>query len=177
MRKQTGMKRMLTLLLLLSLLLSLTACGKPETQLEKTAGYLQAQVAEPGAGSIGGDWLVFGLARSGVKVTQKYYDTYYNNVEAAVREKNGVLSERKYTEYSRTVLALTAIGKDPASVAGFNLLKPLADFASMARSSRCWRWTAEGMKFQRIQMLRYRRPGRCMWTSCSRGSCRTAAGR
>lgn len=45
MRKQTGMKRMLTLLLLLSLLLSLTACGKPETQLEKTAGYLQAQVA------------------------------------------------------------------------------------------------------------------------------------
>ena len=133
MRKQTGMKRMLTLLLLLSLLLSLTACGKPETQLEKTAGYLQAQVAEPGAGSIGGDWLVFGLARSGVKVTQKYYDTYYNNVEAAVREKNGVLSERKYTEYSRTVLALTAIGKDPASVAGFNLLKPLADFEQVTK--------------------------------------------
>jgi hypothetical protein len=45
MRKQTGMKRMLTLLLLLSLLLSLTACGKPETQLEKTASYLQAQGA------------------------------------------------------------------------------------------------------------------------------------
>lgn len=68
--------RMLCILLLLSLLLSLTACGKPETQLEKTAGYLQAQVAEPGAASIGGDWLVFGLARSGVKVSQKYYDTY-----------------------------------------------------------------------------------------------------
>lgn len=133
MRKQTGMKRMLTLLLLLSLLLSLTACGKPETQLEKTAGYLQAQVAEPGAASIGGDWLIFGLARSGVKVPQKYYDTYYNNVEAAVREKNGVLSERKYTEYSRTVLALTAIGKDPASVAGFNLLKPLADFEQVTK--------------------------------------------
>ena len=41
--------RLLCILLLLSLLLSLTACGKPETQLEKTAGYLQAQVAEPGA--------------------------------------------------------------------------------------------------------------------------------
>ena len=83
--------RMLCILLLLSLLLSLTACGKPETQLEKTACYLQAQVAEPGAGSIGGDWLIFGLARSGVKVSQKYFDTYYKNVEAAVREK---------TEYS-----------------------------------------------------------------------------
>ena len=49
MKRQTGSKRTVTLLLLLSLLLSLTACGKPETQLEKTAGYLQAQVAEPGA--------------------------------------------------------------------------------------------------------------------------------
>ena len=133
MKRQTGSKRTVTLLLLLSLLLSLAACGKPKTQLEKTAGYLQAQVAEPGAASIGGDWLVFGLARSGVKVSQKYYDTYYNNVEAAVREKNGVLSERKYTEYSRTVLALTAIGKDPASVAGFNLLKPLADFEQVTK--------------------------------------------
>ena len=77
MKRQTGSKRTVTLLLLLSLLLSLTACGKPETQLEKTAGYLQSQIAEPGTGSIGGDWLIFGLARSGVKVSQKYYDTYY----------------------------------------------------------------------------------------------------
>lgn len=125
--------RLLCILLLLSLLLALTACGKPETQLEKTAGYLQSQVAEPGAASIGGDWLIFGLARSGIKVPQKYFDTYYKNVEAAVREKSGILSERKYTEYSRTVLALTAIGKDPASVAGYDLLKPLADFEQVTK--------------------------------------------
>lgn len=75
----------------------------------------------------------FGLARSGVKVPQKYFDTYYENVEAAVREKNGVLSDRKYTEYSRTVLALTAIGKNPADVAGFDLLKPLADFEQVTK--------------------------------------------
>ena len=130
--KRSGSK-LLCILLLLSLLLSLTACGKPETQLEKTAGYLQAQIAEPGTGSVGGDWLIFGLARSGVKVPQKYFDAYYENVGAAVREKNGVLSDRKYTEYSRTVLALTAIGKNPADVAGFDLLKPLADFEQVTR--------------------------------------------
>ena len=130
--KRSGSK-LLCILLLLSLLLSLTACGKPETQLEKTAGYLQAQIAEPGTGSVGGDWLIFGLARSGVKVPQKYFDAYYENVEAAVREKNGVLSDRKYTEYSRTVLALTAIGNNPADVAGFDLLKPLADFEQVTR--------------------------------------------
>ena len=68
-----------------------------------------------------------------MKVPQKYFDAYYENVEAAVREKNGVLSDRKYTEYSRTVLALTAIGKNPADVAGFDLLKPLADFEQVTR--------------------------------------------
>ena len=130
--KRSGSK-LLCILLLLSLLLSLTACGKPETQLEKTAGYLQAQIAEPGTGSVGGDWLIFGLARSGVKDPQKYFDAYYENVEAAVREKNGVLSDRKYTEYSRTVLALTAIGKNPVDVAGFDLLKPLADFEQVTK--------------------------------------------
>lgn len=130
--KRSGSK-LLCILLLLSLLLSLTACGKQANQLEKTAGYLQAQIAAPGTGSVGGDWLIFGLARSGVKVPQKYFDAYYENVEAAVREKNGVLSDRKYTEYSRTVLALTAIGKNPVDVAGFDLLKPLADFEQVTK--------------------------------------------
>ena len=130
--KRSGSK-LLCILLLLSLLLSLTACGKQANQLEKTAGYLQAQIAAPGTGSVGGDWLIFGLARSGVKVPQKYFDAYYENVEAAVREKNGVLSDRKYTEYSRTVLARTAIGKNPVDVAGFDLLKPLADFEQVTK--------------------------------------------
>ena len=130
--KRSGPK-LLCIVLLLSLLLSLTACGKQANQLEKTAGYLQAQIAAPGTGSVGGDWLIFGLARSGVKVPQKYFDAYYENVEAAVREKNGVLSDRKYTEYSRTVLALTAIGKNPVDVAGFDLLKPLADFEQVTK--------------------------------------------
>ena len=41
---------------------------------------------------------------------------------------SGVLHERKYTEYSRVILALTAIGRDPSKVAGYNLLTPLGDF-------------------------------------------------
>ena len=48
--KRSGPK-LLCILLLLSLLLSLTACGKQANQLEKTAGYLQAQIAAPGTGS------------------------------------------------------------------------------------------------------------------------------
>ena len=115
--------------LVLAALFSLTACAKKqESPLSKTASYLQSQVKEPTYGAIGGEWLVFGLARSGENVPQKYLDTYYKNVVNYVEECGGVLSDRKYTEYSRVVLALTAIGKDPRDAAGYNLLVPLADF-------------------------------------------------
>lgn len=39
-----------------------------------------------------------------------------------------MLHARKYTEYARVVLALTAIGKDPRDVGGYDLLSPLGDF-------------------------------------------------
>ncbi len=40
----------------------------------------------------------------------------------------GVLHEKKYTEYSRVIVALTSIGADPSNVGGYNLLTPLGDF-------------------------------------------------
>ena len=126
--KRTHFKRLSALLLLLAMLVSLAACGKEETPIKKTARYLQAQIPEPTCAAVGGDWLVFGLARSGVKVPQKYFDAYYKNVEEYIVSVNGVLSRKKNTEYSRVILALTAIGKTPADVAGFNLLLPLGEF-------------------------------------------------
>lgn len=131
--KGTYLKRLSALLLLLAMLVSLAACGKEETPIEKTARYLQAQIPEPTCAAVGGDWLVFGLARSGVRMPQKYFDAYYKNVEDYIVSVNGVLSRKKNTEYSRVVLALTAIGKNPADVAGFNLLLPLGDFDETVR--------------------------------------------
>ena len=119
------MKKIIALLLALVLLCS--ACGAERSPLEQTAAYLKKSMPEPAFGSLSGDWTVFGLARSGVKVSEKYYQTYYDNVVAAVQEKGGKLSENKYTEYSRLVLALTAIGRDVRDVGGFDLLLPLAD--------------------------------------------------
>ena len=40
---------------------------------------------------------------------------------------DGTLDEDRYTEYSRLILALTAIGRDPQNVGGYDLLLPLAD--------------------------------------------------
>lgn len=78
--------------------------------------------------SIGGEWVILGLARSGVSISQEFYDNYYNNVEQELRIMSGKLHDKKYTEYSRVIIALTSIGKDPTNVAGYNLLLPLADY-------------------------------------------------
>ena len=73
--------------------------------------------------AFGSEWLVIALARSGREVP----DSYYDSVVKAVQDAGGVLSDRKFTEYSRTILALTAIGKDPTNVGGYDLLSKLAD--------------------------------------------------
>lgn len=128
-------KRGLCLLLLLLLLCGTclpAAAAVTDTQLrsavQQSAVYMQKTVPNPQVGSIGGEWAVLGLARSDAAVPQSYWDNYYSNLENYVKAHNGVLHTRKYTEYSRVVLALTAIGKEPSNVAGYNLLTPLGDY-------------------------------------------------
>lgn len=99
----------------------------PEVE-DDTAAFLIKTVPEPQLGSAGGEWTIIGLARSGSAVPAGYFDGYYKRIENQVISQNGVLHDKKYTEYSRLVLALTAIGRDPANVGGYNLLQPLGDF-------------------------------------------------
>ena len=128
-------KRAGCLLILLALLAGLATSARAavtenalEEAMEDTARYLQRAVPAPQVGSIGGEWAVLSLARSGLDVPEAYYQNYREDVEAYVREREGILHTRKYTEYSRVILAWTALGRDAADVGGFNLLIPLADF-------------------------------------------------
>lgn len=94
----------------------------------KTAQYLFDTVKYPTVASIGGEWTVIGLSESGEDIPDEYFEGYYKNVEEYVKNKRGILHSRKYTEYSRVVLALTSIGKNPRNVAGYDLLLPLGDY-------------------------------------------------
>lgn len=121
--------------LLLSFVMLLTLClpaAASENNLapvvSASAEYMLRMVKAPQVGSVGGEWAVLGLARSGYDVPQEYWDGYYAAVEEYVEARKGVLHTKKYTEYSRVVLALTAIGAAPTDVAGYNLLTPLGDF-------------------------------------------------
>lgn len=99
-----------------------------DTMKTTTAWYIHNSITDPQVGSVGGEWAVIGLKKSGIDVPQEYYDRYYSNLVRYLTERNGVLHERKYTEYSRVVIALNAIGKNPADVSGYNLISPLCDY-------------------------------------------------
>ncbi|SEA70928.1 hypothetical protein SAMN04515656_12312 [Eubacterium aggregans] len=86
----------------------------------------------PAVGTTGGEWSILVLARSGLG-NQNLYNTYYNNVCQTLIDKKGVLHKVKYTEYSRVILGLTAIGKDVTNVAGYNLLSYLSDFNNVKK--------------------------------------------
>ena len=81
----------------------------------------------PTIAAVNGEWQIIGLARSG-KLDDAVAQKYLANVILTLQETNGVLHAKKYSEYSRVVLALTSIGVDVTDVAGYDLLQPLADY-------------------------------------------------
>ncbi len=96
--------------------------GKKLEEIYKTTGDYMSGLGTPGFGSVGGEWMTIGLARSGRTVPAGYYD----NVVKYVKEKadaNERLHRAKVTDNARVILALTAIGKDVTDVGGHNLLK------------------------------------------------------
>ena len=128
MRRTKRIAWILTLAILLTLTVPAFAASSVQSEVQGSAAYMVSAVKSPEVGSIGGEWAIIGLARFGYTVPANYYDDYYARVEKYVKNCSGVLHERKYTEYSRVILALTAIGRDPSNVAGYNLLTPLGDF-------------------------------------------------
>ena len=97
-----------------------------EKEIDTASAYLLQTVPQPEVGSVGGEWCVLGLARAS-RGTESYFDAYRASARRTLRETGGVLHRVKYTEYARMVLALTALGEDPADFAGFNVLAPLSD--------------------------------------------------
>lgn len=100
-----------------------------------TKKYIQNNVPAPVVASDRGEWAVLGLARAGVELSDAYIQAYYDKVVAYVQKNmgaDGVLVDPEshnptVTDNERIILALTAIGKDPANVGGKNLLAALQD--------------------------------------------------
>ena len=106
-----------------------------EEYLRKVLEYVKAETYNPSLGSTYGEWAVLAEARGNVSASV-WYDKYLSNMATTVASKNGKLdnsnTQTKHTEYSRVILALTALGEDATKFKGsngtvYNLVEPLFD--------------------------------------------------
>ena len=106
--------------------------GKKADSIYKTTGDYLAKLGTPSVGSIGGEWMALGLARSGRTVPEGYYDAVVKYVKDNI-DSNGRLDKNKATENARIILALTAIGKDVTNVDGHDLLAGLNEMSYLSK--------------------------------------------
>lgn len=105
--------------------------SKPfEDVLKETREYILGLDTKPDYSS---QWFALGLARGGMDLDDKYFNTFYENMAAYIAGKKGKLHRAKYSEYSKAILALTAMGIDAQKVNGYNLFEYLADFTNVKR--------------------------------------------
>jgi hypothetical protein len=135
-KKRTEASRLKLLGLTTAFALIITICTFPASAADidpidigiKTADYLLKTVTEPYPGDVGGEWVVAALSEGGFIRPENYFEVYYANLEGYLNDCGGVISTRKYAEYSKTIYGVTAAGYDAAAVAGYDLTRPLADY-------------------------------------------------
>ncbi len=95
--------------------------------------YILETVPEPSMGTIAGEWSVMDLLRGKYAgydyinyIPENYFDDYLIRIEQYVNEKNGNLDRSKSTEWSRLILALSALGYDITDVAGYDFIEKLS---------------------------------------------------
>lgn len=101
--------------------------------IQQACDFLYSNVTSPTYGTVGGEWTIFDLSRTGYQMEDEYVASYIKTVEDALTSTDGVLSDRKYTEYSRPVIALTLLGEDVTDVAGYDLIDYLTDFNNVSK--------------------------------------------
>lgn len=171
MKKQHNTFVSIILCLMLALTLWAPARAASDTEykaiLEATLENIYFTVTDPRCDSTYGEWAVIAMARGGFK-DDAWYGRYLDAVRAKVDSCNGVLHSKKYTEYSRVILGLTAAGQDATKfntgTKTYDLVSPLLSkqdngeywaayqgntgtaFAIIALNSRNYLNNAEGRK-------------------------------
>lgn len=99
-----------------------------DTVLTNVGNYILSVDTNPDYSST---WNVIGLIRSGRNVPSDYVKNYYNNTVNFLINQGWQLSKTKYSDYSKLILGMTAIGKDARDIDGHNILAYLSDFSKV----------------------------------------------
>lgn len=132
------MKRNLSLLLLIALLLPMTfgmfetgiAYGESLYNVEdivEETGYYMLKNKEAFTDA----WPIIGLARYGKIDIKDITENYLKDLSKELSDNKGKLSTSKYTEYSKAILVLTSLGVNPQDIGGYNLLNYLSDIDNL----------------------------------------------
>jgi len=124
-KERKMMKKIVSVCLMLVLFIGATVGVSAEVKEDYDAAV--AWCKENVSAAWGSEWAVIGLSIGG-KLGDGYRDRYVNSVAKTMQDKGGKLSARTYTEYSRTILGLTAAGANVEDVGGYNMLSYLSDF-------------------------------------------------
>ena len=81
----------------------------------------------------GSEWHILGLARSQYAGCDEIFEKYYEDVVKKIKDSKGVLSKNKYTEYSRVIVAVKAIGRNPKNTGGFDMTEKLLEKEKVTR--------------------------------------------
>lgn len=158
------MKKLISGLVLLAMLacLVLPAAAAEPTALPMTvaeavdgvSAYCTAAMQAAGTYS---DWSILQLARSG-NLTDAMRQDYLASLAEKLRACGGVLDKSYYTQYSRTILALTACGENARDFAGYDLTAPLANYDQTVWQGRERRGLCphcHGLRVLRLRSLRH----------------------
>lgn len=80
----------------------------------------------------GSEWHILGLARSQYAGCDEIFEKYYEDVVKKIKDSKGVLSKNKYTEYSRAIVAVKAIGRNPKNTGGYDVTAKLLEKENVA---------------------------------------------
>ncbi|MEG2521355.1 MAG: prenyltransferase/squalene oxidase repeat-containing protein [Anaerovoracaceae bacterium] len=126
-------KRKTIVAIMLVVMLLITGCGAKNleenlnNEIKDLGNIVLEKTPEATVSSVGGEWAVIGLSQSGVKVDENYYNVYLDNVRAKVKSTKGKI-DGNFTDSARIILALTAIGKSPKNIEGYDLTKEIDNY-------------------------------------------------
>ncbi len=125
------MKKIISAFTAFAIIISMQVCTFAdialENELRKSVNYIYENVPAPTVSSIGGEWAVITLSSCGENIPNEYFEKYLTNAKSEISAKNGILHDKKYTEYSRVTLALSVLGENPENFGGYNISSPLND--------------------------------------------------
>src|SRR5690625_1402792 len=101
--------------------------------------YTLETVTEPSMGTSFGEWSVMNLLRGMYTgydyindIDEDYFVNYLDRVENFVEDRDGELDRNKSSEWSRLILALSALDYDITNVAGYDFIERLSESYSFS---------------------------------------------